>query len=60
MTLQETGEESQKPLRAAVDDIDFMQTHCVDNLLAFLQLALGARYKLGLRTCATQATPQTY
>ncbi|SRR5216684_6916706 len=42
------GEESEKSLSPAVDDIDFMQRYCMDNFFSFLYLAFGAPDKFGL------------
>ena len=42
-------EESQEALRAAVDDVDLVQGHCVDHLFPLLQLALWTLDKLCLQ-----------
>ncbi len=44
-----SGEESQEALCAAVDDVDFMEGHCVDHLLPLLQLPLWTLHKLCLQ-----------
>jgi len=44
-----SGEESQEALRAAVDDVNLVEWHCVDHLLPLLQLSLWTLYKLCLK-----------
>lgn len=44
-----TGKEGEEALRPRVDHVDLVQRHGVHDLLAHLQLALGALHELGLR-----------
>lgn len=48
-----SGEKSQEALRAAVDDVDLMEGHCVDDLLPLLQLSLWTLNKLRLQKNTT-------
>ena len=43
-----TGEEGEKPLRPAVDNVDLMQRYCMDDFFSFLYLAFGAPNKFSL------------
>ena len=45
-----TGKERQESLGAGVDNIDFMKSYGVHNLLALLKLTLGALHKSHLRS----------
>ena len=43
-----TGEQGEKALSSAVDDVDFVETDRMHNLLSLLQLSLGTLHKLRL------------
>ena len=45
-----TGKQCEETLSSAVNNVDFMKSHCVDNLLSLLQLTLRALHKAGLRS----------
>lgn len=44
-----SGEQSQEALRAAVDDVDLMEGHCVHHLFPLLELPFWTLDKLGLQ-----------
>lgn len=46
-----TWKKGQKAMCSTVDDINFMQCHCMYHFFSFLQLSLWTLYKSCLRTC---------
>ena len=51
-----SGKQSHKSLSSWVDDIDFVQSHCMNNFLSLLKLALGTLNKSSLGALVVEIT----